>query len=450
VATYPGFVPDTYLTLLADGGLVAGVLLLAAGTAVALAVRRRDPITSCAAAATVAFAVAGIVDFSWEVPAIALLGGCVAGLATGPPSDQRPATGDGPSDEGARRRPLAAVVWLTVVITVVVTQLAVGSVQHTHGTSTVAYVEPAPTTTPQRPGRIILTGADPTDPLMLKVGGRYFLYTSEGTSFLNVPLRTATHLGRWSRPVDVLPTLPAWAVGGLTWAPDVHRVRGGWALYFTALLNGPGPATHCIGSAFAASPRGPFRPTDRPFICQLDHRGSIDARVVDGPGNQLVMLWKSEDNANPDVPGPDQNGRTGIYAQQLSADGRVLSGPAVKILSPTEPWEGTIIEAPDMVEAWGTYWLFFSGNWYYSPSYGVGVAACQTPFGPCTDPDPAPLLGSNAQGQGPGEASLFVDGPATYLLYNPFRANDPGPVIPRPVAITRLGFTPKGPYLAAP
>ena len=101
-----------------------------------------------------------------------------------------------------------------------------------------------------------------------------------------------------------------------------------------------------------------------------------------------------------------------------------------------------------MVEAWGTYWLFFSGNWYSSPSYGIGVAACQSPFGPCTDPDPAPFLGSNPQGPGPGEAVPVPTTGGVYLLYNPFHANDPGPVIPRPV-MARLGFTAQGPYLAA-
>ena len=103
-----------------------------------------------------------------------------------------------------------------------------------------------------------------------------------------------------------------------------------------------------------------------------------------------------------------------------------------------------------MVEAWGTYWLFFSGNWFNQPAYGIGVAACQSPFGPCTDPNPAPLLGSNLQGEGPGEASLFQEGGTVSLLYNPFKGNDPGPAIPRPVDMTRLGFTPQGPYLAAP
>ena len=126
----------------------------------------------------------------------------------------------------------------------------------------------------------------------------------------------------------------------------------------------------------------------------------------------------------------------------------MLLGQPTKIFGPSEPWEGTIVESPDMVEAWGTYWLFFSGNWYFSPDYGIGVAACQSPFGPCTDVTTKPFIGSNLQGLGPGEESVFQDGSAVYLLYNPFRANDPGPVIPRPAVMARIGFTPDGPYLA--
>jgi hypothetical protein len=102
-----------------------------------------------------------------------------------------------------------------------------------------------------------------------------------------------------------------------------------------------------------------------------------------------------------------------------------------------------------MVEAWGTYWLFFSGNWYNSTNYGIGVAECQGPLGPCADPDSAPFLGPTWQGLGPGEESLFEDGGAVYLLYNSFRASAPDPVISQPVAMARIGFTPMGPYLAA-
>ncbi len=450
VDTYPGFVPDGYLTVTADAGLLGALLLLGAGAAVVATIRRRDLLSSCATAAVVAFAVTGFVDFDWQLPAVALLGGCVAGLASEPagPAMSPPTTAwwrFSRVSAGA-----VVVAWVLLVGMVMAAQFLVGASQEAGGVPRVQSAPPPRTATPADPARLILTGPDATDPFMLKVGGRYFLYTGEGISTMNVPLRIGPRPGQWGNPIDVLPRLPSWAEGGLTWAPDVHQVAGGWALYFTALLRGVTPDTHCIGSAFAASPAGPFAPTDRPFVCQLDHRGSIDPRVFVNTGNHLVLLWKSEDNANPSVPGPDQNGYTGIYAQDLSANGRDLLDQPVKIFAPSEPWEGSIVEAPDMVEAWGTYWLFFSGNWYYSTSYGIGVAACQSPFGPCSDPDPTPFLGSNQQGAGPGESSIFRDGHNIYLLYNPFRANDPGPDIPRPVAMTRLGFTPGGPYLAAP
>lgn len=467
VGTYPGLVPDSYLAAGADGGTVAVVLLLASGAVVAASIRRRDLLTSCAAAATVAFAVAGCVDFAWQLPAIALLGGSVAGLAAVPISRNVSASGadahgtavppeaaDGagpvPLRHTTLRQVQAAATWTLVAVAVVVTQGLIGNARVAGGTARAVVTEPPHLLDTSAPGRQILAGPDPTDPFMLTVGNRYLLYTSEGTSTLNVPLRTGPRPGVWSKPTDVLPELPAWAQGGLTWAPDVHRVSGGWALYFTTLVKGIDPPTHCIGAAYARSPSGPFVATRAPFICQLDHRGTIDARVIDTPGGHLVMLFKSEDNANPSVPGPDQNGPTGIYAQHLSADGRRLLGQPTKILGPSEPWEGTIVEAPDMVEAWGTWWLFFSGNWYSSPQYGIGVAACQSPFGPCTDPSPMPFLGSNQQGPGPGEASLFEHDGAVSLLYNPFHANDPGPVIPRPVVMARLGITAQGPYLAQP
>ena len=178
----------------------------------------------------------------------------------------------------------------------------------------------------------------------------------------------------------------------------LHRPAGGFT-----------PKTHCTGSAFARSPAGPFVATAHPFICQLAHRGSIDARVFVEANGQLVMLWKSEDNANPNVPGPDQGGDTGIYAQGLSANGRVLLGAPVKILSPSEPWESTIVEAPDMIEAQGTYWLFFSGNWFNSTNYRDRGGALPGVLSGRARIRSAPFLGSNFQGLGPGEESLFED-----------------------------------------
>ena len=103
-----------------------------------------------------------------------------------------------------------------------------------------------------------------------------------------------------------------------------------------------------------------------------------------------------------------------------------------------------------MVEVHGAFWLIYSGNWFNRPDYAIGAARCASPLGPCLDLPHNPLLGSNLQGHGPGEASLFADSAGVWMLYSPWQSQAPHPDIPpRPVVITRLGFGPSGPYLAA-
>ena len=105
------------------------------------------------------------------------------------------------------------VVCLVVVL--VAAQLVAGSSPHAAGATGALRVtkaaqspEPTPLITTYAPGRLILTDDDdPTDPYMLKLGGLYYLYTSEGTTFLNVPLWIGTKPGKWARLVDALPTL---------------------------------------------------------------------------------------------------------------------------------------------------------------------------------------------------------------------------------------------------
>ena len=353
VDLYPGLTPDTYLSVLADGGVVGAVLLAGAVGAAAWGCRRRDTLTSCAAGAAVTFAVAGAVSPSWELPAVAILGGCVVGLATVAPvlptaagADEMPGTpemagGNGPRAAPHRVRRLAvASAWGLAAVALVVTQTSVGFARDEGGGAAVAQSnEPRPTPAPAAPARQILGATNAADPYMVKWHGTYYLYTSEGASYLNVPMRTATMLGDWGPPVNALSNIPSWANGGETWAPDVQQVAGGWALYYTVLLRGVDPYIHCIGAAFGSSPAGPFVPVNHPLVCQLDHRGDIDAHVF-VEGSHLVLLWKSDDNANPYVPGPDQNGDTGIYAQELSADGRQLLGQPVKILGPSQAWKG--------------------------------------------------------------------------------------------------------------
>ncbi len=305
---------------------------------------------------------------------------------------------------------------------------------------------PPPDPDPSAPGQVVASGADQSDPFLYSDGTRYFLYTSgiPGPPVVNVPVSTATDFGSWTPVTDALPTVPSWVAPGFTWAPDVHRFGGGYVLYFTAMIQGSHPGMECIGDALGTSPIGPFVPLPNPFICQQTLGGDIDPRVFVAPDGATYMLWKSDQNIG------GATTPTQMWSQPLSANGLRLVGQPALLLQPDQPWEGTIVEAPDMVAVHGSYWMIFSGNWFNQPAYAIGAARCAGPLGPCLDVPQNPLLATNAQGDGPGEASLFADGAGVWLLYSPWRSLAPHPDIPpRPVEITRLGFGADGPYLAA-
>ena len=98
---YDYFAHNEYLQVLADAGVVGDLLLLAAVGTVAVAIRREDTLSSCAAAALMAFAVAGAFDFDWHLSALGLVGGWVAGLAGWPDTSFPTATNARPSEDQA-------------------------------------------------------------------------------------------------------------------------------------------------------------------------------------------------------------------------------------------------------------------------------------------------------------------------------------------------------------
>jgi hypothetical protein len=306
-----------------------------------------------------------------------------------------------------------------------------------------SYYEPPPLADPQNPGIIVDSGADQPDPFVFVQNGRYYLFTSQDQVPQNVPVRSATLFGQWSAPTDALPDPPAWAVPNVTWAPDVTQFGPDYLLYFTAELVGAPQATMCIGDAISTNPAGPYMASPTPFICQQSLGGSIDPRVFVDSNGQPTMIWKSDQNSR-------SVANTQIWSQPLSADGLHLIGSPTVIFGPDEPWQGHIVEAPQMVLVKGTYYLLYSAGWFNNPGYAIGAARCAGPAGPCHDTTSSPLLASNAQGAGPGEESLFTNDAGIWMTYTPWCSSLPNPGPPRPVALAHLGFGTDGPYLAQP
>jgi hypothetical protein len=124
--------------------------------------------------------------------------------------------------------------------------------------------------------------------------------------------------------------------------------------------------------------------------------------------------------------------RTPIHAQRLAPDGRSLIGEQHVVLANDLDWEGHLIEGPFVTKQQGRYWMFYAGNDFSTPAYGIGVAVGDRPFGPYRK-RPEPLLKSSSEWWAPGHASVAtgVDGRPQLFFhaffpgqcgYNAFRA----------------------------
>ena len=97
--------------------------------------------------------------------------------------------------------------------------------------------------------------------------------------------------------------------------------------------------------------------------------------------------------------------RTPIHARRLSPDGRSLVGEEHVVLANDLDWEGHLIEGPFVTKQQGRYWMFYAGNDFSTPAYGIGVAVADHPFGPYVK-RPEPLLKSAREWWAPGHASV--------------------------------------------
>jgi arabinan endo-1,5-alpha-L-arabinosidase len=95
---------------------------------------------------------------------------------------------------------------------------------------------------------------------------------------------------------------------------------------------------------------------------------------------------------------------TPIHAQLLSQEGTLI-GEDKLVLANDLDWEGHLVEGPFVTLHEGKYWLFYAGNDFGTPAYGIGVAVADHVLGPYVK-HPEPLLKSNQEWWAPGHASV--------------------------------------------
>jgi beta-xylosidase len=241
--------------------------------------------------------------------------------------------------------------------------------------------------------------ADFPDPDVIRVGSTWWAYAT-GSSLVNLQARSSPDMATWSAPVDPLPTLPAWATQGFTWAPAVTATATGFVMYYS--VRDANYGRQCLSVASSLVPSGPFVDSSAgPITCQTGVGGSIDPEPFTDSDGARYLLWKSEDNAL------GRASRIGV--QRLAEDGLSVTGDRPRLLTATASWQAGVVEGPTMIAADGAYYLFYGANHWDTSGAGIGYALCASPMGPCRDESwPHPWLGSSPDAWGPSGPDVFT------------------------------------------
>ena len=246
-----------------------------------------------------------------------------------------------------------------------------------------------------------------------------------------------------------MPEEPAWARRGDAdiWAPEAIRVGDRYVLYFSArhaTLRRPDGLTLCVGAAVADRPDGPFTPLPQPLSCSPPH-GVIDASPFRDADGALWLLLKTDGNCC-DTP-------IRILAARLTPDGLACASEPVVVegLTNDQPWEGGVIEAPQMVVRDGRHVMIYAGNDFGARDYAVGYALCDGPTGPCVDGADNPILSRDSEGRpnGPGHPSIFAWGGRDWIAYHVWRPSIGGQPRYRAMRIAPLEWRDGRPVVGA-
>ncbi len=257
----------------------------------------------------------------------------------------------------------------------------------------------------------LLAGEWP-DPSVLRVGHEHVAVTTTDDWAPIFRVARSSNLRGWRLTGAVFQTRPRWARSDF-WAPELARIGGRYAVFYSALPHRRRRSWMCLGVATAATPDGPWRDAGRPLRCS--RYGSIDPHPVRDERGRLYLLFK-EDGNQFERPTP-------ILAQRLREDGRKLLGRPRELFRADRRWEGTVVEAPQVVRSRGWFHLLYAGNFCCSPDcdYAVGAARSRRLLGPWRKRSKPILRGGNGWNC-PGHATVVGDGAGGRLaLFHAFR-----------------------------
>jgi GH43 family beta-xylosidase len=253
-------------------------------------------------------------------------------------------------------------------------------------TETIAKVEPI-SREPRYFKNPIIDG-DRADPYVAQKDGNYYFLYTRGNS---ISIAKTKAMSQLSTGTDKTVWTPAANTDHSVdlWAAELHFLGGKWYIYFAAAQNGLNDSNRMfvLENPNADPTQGDWTFKGRIFDA-TDDQWAIDGSILT-IGNKNYLVWSGWEN-------PTEKYKQSIYIAPLS-NPWTLSGPRVKISSPTNVWEKYeptsigigVNEAPIALQRDPNSPLFviFSASRYTSDNYGLAQIQLKSGGNPLASED---------------------------------------------------------------
>lgn len=270
------------------------------------------------------------------------------------------------------------------------------------------------------------------DPWVVRDGGAYYMVQSRDGGISVSRSTTLTGVAGAGTQVWA-PPAAGWNRTNV-WAPELHHIGDRWYIYYAAGASGP-PYIHQragVLESVTSDPQGAY--VDRGMLYTGDDQaGGAPARwaidlttgVVNG---QRIAVWSGWETDAPTDATPQH-----LYAAPMS-NPYTISGPRVRISSPTEAWErGTELnlqEGPQFLQHGGQTFVIYSTKESWLPDYRLGQLRLTggNPLQAASWTKSGPVFASAEGVVGVGHASFTTspNGAEDWIVYHAKTSTAPG------------------------
>ncbi len=294
---------------------------------------------------------------------------------------------------------------------------------------------PAPTLNARLAGDLAPTH----DPVIIREGGTYYVFSTGQDGGRMVRAKTSPDLVHWTARGGLIDRLPAWvatAVPGAKdiWAPDIAYVDGRYRLYYAVSTFGSNRSAIGLFTSPTLDPAAPgYGWRDEGMVVQstaASDFNAIDPNFVrDREGRDWLALgsfW------------------TGLKLFPLGRDGKLArpgAAPVAIARRPVPAGAPDAVEAPFIIDHGGYYWLIASYDYCCkgeASTYYTVVGRARRITGPYLGKDGSSMmqgggtvllradLPEKGRFRGPGHAGLMRDGGADLIAYHAYDKDNKG------------------------